>query len=384
VPVEAVVAGRELYAGVMSGTSLDGVDAVVADFAPTSGAACQSLGAAHLPYPTMLRDELLALQTSGANELARLGAAANVLAELYADAIGSALAAAKVAASDLSGAGVHGQTLRHRPDRGFTFQLNNPARVVERAGVTVVADFRSRDVAAGGQGAPLVPGFHAAMFAKPGVHRVVVNVGGIANITDLPPDGDVRGFDTGPGNVLSDLWCAKCRGTPFDAQGAWAATGKVDTTLLDALLVDPYFAAPPPKSTHRDRFDLAWLDERLGTVGRRLDGENVEATLVALTARTIADAIRATASEATEILVGGGGVNNATLMAGLARELAPRSVKSTADEGVAVEQVEALAFAWLARETLAGRPGNIPSVTGAKGPRVLGAIYPRGQAEGKT
>lgn len=382
-PVEAV-AGRELYAGVMSGTSLDGVDAVVADFAPASGAACQALGAAHVPYPTMLRDELLALQTSGANELARLGAAANVLAELYADAIANALAAAKLAASDLSGAGVHGQTLRHRPDRGFTFQLNNPARVVERAGVTVVADFRSRDVAAGGQGAPLVPGFHAAMFAKPGVHRVIVNVGGIANITDLPPDGEVRGFDTGPGNVLSDLWCAKCRGTPFDAQGAWAGAGKVDTALLDALLADPYFAAPPPKSTHRDRFDLAWLDERLGRGGRQIEAENVEATLVALTARTIADAIRATASAATEILVGGGGANNATLMSGLARELAPRSVKSTADEGVAIEQVEALAFAWLARETLAGRPGNIPAVTGAKGPRVLGAIYPRGQAKGKT
>lgn len=375
--VEAA-AGRELYAGVMSGTSLDGVDAVVADFAPASGAACESLGAAHVPYPTMLRDELVALQTPGTNELTRIGAAANLLAELYADAIGNALAAAKLTAADLFAAGVHGQTLRHRPDRGFTFQLNNPARVVERAGVTVVADFRSRDVAAGGQGAPLVPGFHAAMFAKPGVHRVIVNVGGIANITDLRVDGSVGGFDTGPGNVLSDLWCAKCRGTPFDAQGAWAATGKIDTALLDTLLEDPFFAAPPPKSTHRDRFTLAWLDERLGSGGRQVEAENVEATLVALTARTIADAIRATASDATELLVAGGGANNATLMAGLARELAPRSVRTTADEGVAVEQVEALAFAWLARETLAGRPGNIPAVTGAKGPRVLGAIYPRG------
>ena len=375
--VEAV-AGREIYAGVMSGTSLDGIDAVVADFAPATGAACQSLGAAHVPYPTMLRDELLALQTPGNNELARLGAAANVLAELYADAIGNALAAAKVAAADVRAAGVHGQTLRHRPDRGFTFQLNNPARVVERSGVAVVADFRSRDVAAGGQGAPLVPGFHAAMFARPGVYRVIVNIGGIANITDLPPDGDVRGFDTGPGNVLSDLWCAKCRGTPFDAHGAWAATGKVDTALLDALLEDPFFAAPPPKSTHRDRFNLAWLDERLGRAGRQIEAENVQATLVALTARTIADAIRASASDSTDVLVSGGGANNAALMSDLTRELAPRRVRTTADDGVAVDQVEALAFAWLARETLAGRPGNIPAVTGAKGPRVLGAIYPRG------
>ncbi|HEX8740856.1 MAG TPA: anhydro-N-acetylmuramic acid kinase [Casimicrobiaceae bacterium] len=374
--VEAV-AGRELYAGVMSGTSLDGVDAVVADFAPATGAACRSLGAAHVPYPTMLRDELLALQTPGNNELARLGAAANVLAELYADAIGNAVAAAKVAVTDVRAAGVHGQTLRHRPDRGFTFQLNNPARVVERSGVAVVADFRSRDVAAGGQGAPLVPGFHAAMFARPGVYRVIVNIGGIANITDLPPDGGVRGFDTGPGNVLSDLWCAKCRGTPFDGQGAWAATGKVDTALLDALLEDPFFSAPPPKSTHRDRFNAAWLDERLGRAGHQIEAENVQATLVALTARTIADAIRASASDATDVLVAGGGANNSALMSDLSRELAPRTVRTTADDGVAVDQVEALAFAWLARETLAGRPGNIPAVTGAKGPRVLGAIYPR-------
>ncbi|MGH8802003.1 MAG: anhydro-N-acetylmuramic acid kinase, partial [Casimicrobiaceae bacterium] len=296
---------------------------------------------------------------------------------LYADAIAQALAAAKLNPGDVRAAGVHGQTLRHRPDRGFTFQLDNPARVVERAGIAVVADFRSRDVAAGGQGAPLAPGFHAAMFTKPGVDRVIVNVGGIANITDLPPDGDVRGFDTGPGNVLSDLWCAKCRGTPFDAQGAWATTGKVDTALLDALLKDPFFRAPPPKSTHRDHFNLAWLDEQLGGAGREVAAENVQATLVALTARTIADAMRATASGATEILVGGGGANNIALMGDLTRELAPRSVRTTADEWVAVEQVEAIAFAWLARETLAGRPGNIPAVTGAKGPRVLGAIYPR-------
>ena len=367
----------ELFAGVMSGTSLDGVDAVVADFTPADSAACRTLGAAHVAYPTMLRDELLALQQAGGNELARAGAAANMLAELYAEAIAKALEAAGLTPERIRAAGVHGQTLRHRPDRGFTFQLNNPARVVERSGIAVVADFRSRDVAAGGQGAPLVPAFHASLFWRADRHRVIVNVGGIANITDLSPNGTIHGFDTGPGNVLSDFWCARNRGTTFDAEGAWAATGKVDAALLRVLLDDPYFAAPAPKSTHRDKFNLAWLEERLARAGSHGEAEDVQATLVALTARSIADAIRATAPGADEILVCGGGANNHALMRALAQELAPRRVATTADEGVPVEQVEALAFAWLAREALAGRPGNLPAVTGAKGPRVLGAIYPR-------
>jgi anhydro-N-acetylmuramic acid kinase len=368
---------RELFAGVMSGTSLDGVDAVVADFAPESGKPCATLGAAHIAYPSLLRDELLALQQPGANELARAGAAANMLAELYADAIRQTLEQASLDVRDVSAAGVHGQTLRHRPDRGFTVQLNNPARVVEKSGVLVVADFRSRDVAAGGQGAPLVPAFHRALFGRAGRHRVIVNVGGIANITDLRADGSVRGFDTGPGNVLSDLWCARNRGSTYDAQGGWAATGKVNRQLLEVLLADPFFSTAPPKSTHRDKFNLQWLDERLAAAHVGDEAENIQATLVALTARTIADAIRAYASDAEEVVVCGGGANNATLMRELARELAPRPVTTTAEEGVPVEQVEALAFAWLARETLAGRPGNLPEVTGAKGPRVLGAIYPR-------
>ncbi|HEV2220125.1 MAG TPA: anhydro-N-acetylmuramic acid kinase [Casimicrobiaceae bacterium] len=367
----------DLFAGVMSGTSLDGVDAVIADFSPSSGAACETLGAAHVAYPPLLRDELLALQLPGSNELARAGVAAYMLAEIYAEAIAKALAAASLEPEQVRAAGVHGQTLRHRPDRGFTFQLNNAARVVERSGMVVVADFRSRDVAAGGQGAPLVPAFHAALFARPDSHRVIVNVGGVANITDLPADGAIHGFDTGPGNVLSDLWCARNRGTIFDAEGAWAATGEVDAALLAVLLDDSFFVARPPKSTHRDKFDLAWLEGRLAKAGTSRAPEDVQATLVALTTRTIADAIRARAPGADEILVCGGGANNHALMHGLARELAPRPVATTAEEGVPVDQVEALAFAWLARETLAGRPGNLPSVTGAAGSRVLGAIYPR-------
>jgi len=338
-------------------------------------ASTPSLPISHLP--TMLRDELLALQLPGKNELARAGSAANMLAELYADAISRALVEAKLTADDIHAAGVHGQTLRHRPDLGITVQLNNAARVAEKAGMTVVADFRSRDVAAGGQGAPLVPAFHSALFARKDRHRVIVNIGGIANMTDLPPDGTVSGFDTGPGNALSDLWCARNRGTPFDAQGAWAATGKVVPALLELLLNDPFFKSPPPKSTHRDKFNLQWLEEKLRATRVKEEAEDVQATLVALTARTIADAIRLYSEKATEVLVCGGGAKNAALMRDLAQELKPRRILTTAHEGVAVEQVEALAFAWLAREALAGRPGNLPAVTGARGPRVLGAIYPR-------
>ena len=375
---------REIYAGVMSGTSLDGVDAVVAEFAPGTGPSCRLMGSARVPFPDALRAELMALQASGTDELARAAGASLALADLYADSLAAACVDARVAAADVAAAGVHGQTVRHRPDLGWTIQLNDPARVAERAGMTVVADFRRRDVAAGGQGAPLVPAFHAAMFGAEDEHRVIVNVGGIANLTDLPPrdaarppaDG-VRGFDTGPGNVLSDLWHVRHRGGAYDADGAWARSGRVDAGLLARLLAEPYFSQPPPKSTGRDLFAAPWLDARLAAVGRAIEPADVQATLVALTARSVADAVRTHCAAATMVLVCGGGACNAALMSALARELAPRSVATTAALGVAVDHVEALAFAWLARETLAGRPGNLPAVTGARGPRVLGAITPR-------
>jgi anhydro-N-acetylmuramic acid kinase len=284
----------------------------------------------------------------------------------------------------VAAAGVHGQTVRHAPVEGWTLQLNNAARVAEQAGLTVIADFRNRDVAAGGQGAPLVPAFHAALFSSEDIHRVVVNVGGIANVTDLPPsaaDGVVGGFDTGPGNVLLDLWCERHRGAAYDEEGRWARSGSADAALLAALLEEPYFAAPPPKSTGRDLFNAAWLDRRLAEHGRRGAGmpaaADVQATLLALTARTIADAVASRCPATGEVLVCGGGANNTALMAALAGALAPRGVTTTAVHGVAVEHVEALAFAWLARETMAGRPGNLPAVTGARGLRVLGAIHPR-------
>lgn len=365
---------RQVYVGVMSGTSMDGVDAVAADFAASATAPCVLLGAAHVPFTRELAAELLALQRPVEDEIARAMRAANALADTCADAIVAVLRGAGLAAADVVAAGVHGQTLRHRPDESWTLQLNNPARVAERTGMAIVADFRSRDVAAGGEGAPLVPAFHAALFGSR-IHRVVVNVGGIANITDLPPGGDVRGFDTGPGNVLSDLWHARHRGSAFDRDGAWARTGRIDASLLAAFLAEPYFVRVPPKSTGRDLFDANWLASRQD--GRDIAPADVAATLVALTALTVADAVATQSPAATEVLVCGGGAKNLTLMEALAAMLAPRVVSTTAAHGVAVEHVEALAFAWLAREALAGRPGNLPAVTGARGLRVLGAIYPR-------
>ncbi len=367
-------ARRELYAGVMSGTSLDGIDAVIADFSPASGRACELVAAASQAFSAALRDELLALQHPGSDELVRAARAANGLADAYAEAIAKALAESGLGPADLVAAGVHGQTVRHRPGEGWTIQLNNAARVAERCGVTVVADFRSRDVAAGGEGAPLVPAFHAAMFGG-GTHRVVVNVGGIANLTDLPPEGAVRGFDTGPGNVLLDLWHSRHRGSAFDRDGAWARSGRVDESLLSALLSEPYFARVPPKSTGRDLFNAEWLAAMLEA--RDIAPVDVQATLVALTARTIAAAVAGRCPGAAELLVCGGGARNPALMEALAAAAAPLKLETTASCGIAVEHVEALAFAWLAREALAGRPGNIPAVTGARGDRVLGAVYPR-------
>jgi len=368
-------ARRELYAGVMSGTSLDGVDAVLVEF-PRDVGAPRLLCGTHVDFPSTLRRELLALQAPESDEIARAARAANVLADLYAHALRSVCLVAGVPAHEVIAAGVHGQTVRHRPHEGWTTQINNPARVAEGAYMTVVADFRTRDIAAGGQGAPLVPAFHAAMFTLPERHRVIVNIGGIANITDLPTRGPVRGFDTGPGNVLLDHWSALHRGAPFDEGGAWAASGKVDASLLQSLLAEPYFALAPPKSTGRDLFDARWLEARVGGGSARAPAD-VQATLVELTAATIADAITTHCAEAVEVLVCGGGARNDTLQRALAARLAPRRVAPTSEQGVPVDQVEAMAFAWLAREALAGRPGNLPAVTGARGPRVLGAIYPR-------
>jgi anhydro-N-acetylmuramic acid kinase len=354
----------------MSGTSVDGVDAVLADFSATP---LRALAHAHVDFDANLRASLTTLQQGSDDELQRAALAANALMDVCADAVMRVLHAADVAPSRIAAVGVHGQTIRHRPDLGYTVQLANPARLAEATGATVVADFRSRDVAAGGQGAPLVPAFHAAVFAAADTHRAVVNIGGIANVTDLPPGGPVRGFDTGPGGTLLDAWSEQHTGQRFDCGGAWAARGQVIAGLLEALQADAYFALPPPKSTGRDHFNPGWLQPHLRTSYAPAD---VQRTLIALTANSIAGAIAAHCAGASEILVCGGGARNTVLMRDVERRLAPRSVQSTATLGMPVDQVEALAFAWLAREALAGRPGNLPGVTGARGPRVLGAVYP--------
>ncbi len=357
----------ERYIGLMSGTSVDGVDAVVADFSDDK---VRTLGHVHLPFAPDLRAQLQALMQSGADEIERAGDASVALARAYADAVAQLLAKTNLAAKDIAAIGAHGQTIRHRPERGFTTQLNAPAHLSELTGIAVVADFRSRDVAAGGQGAPLVPAFHAAVF-QGDAPRAVVNIGGIANVTLLPGKGStksVRGFDTGPGNTLLDAWCERHTGKPFDESGAWSANGRVDASLLTRLLADPYFAQPAPKSTGREHFNAAWLDAMLAADGRALAAVDVQATLVALTAKSINDALRAHA--VARCFVCGGGVFNGPLLRALL------GAQSTAALGIDPMQVEALAFAWLARQCFMSAPGNVPAVTGAKGPRVLGAVYP--------
>lgn len=361
----------EYYIGLMSGTSVDGVDAVLAEFAGR----IRTVGAAHEPFPAALREELNALQSAGENELHRAALAANALMDCCAAAALAALERAGIAAGRVAAIGLHGQTVRHRPDLGYTLQLANAARLAEATGITVVADFRSRDVAAGGQGAPLAPGMHASLFAVPDRHRAVINLGGIANITDLPPHGEVRGFDTGPANTLLDAWCERHTGAPFDRDGVWAASGCVVPGLLAALESDPYFAAAPPKSTGRDRFNIAWLERHLAALHSPAQPADVQRTLLALTARTVADAVATHCSGAAEVLLCGGGAHNALLRSTLEAALAPRRVATTAELGVPVNEVEALAFAWLAREALAGRAASLPGVTGARGARILGAIY---------
>jgi anhydro-N-acetylmuramic acid kinase len=359
----------EFYVGLMSGTSLDGIDGVLADLehrAPRLLAHC------HQAFTPALRSELAALNITGNDELRRAALAANELARAYATVVQSLLAQGSIGAATVKAIGCHGQTVRHQPADGYTLQLVNGSLLAELTSVTVVDDFRSRDVAAGGQGAPLVPAFHHAVFAQPGEHRVVVNIGGIANLTDLPRTGTVTGFDCGPGNLLLDAWAQRHLQQPFDRDGAWAQTGTAIPSLLATLETAEYFHRAPPKSTGREMFNLHWLEQHLNGTEQPAD---VQATLLALTARGIADAIRNFCADATAIYLCGGGSRNGALVRLLATLVAPRQVNLTDALGVDAEQVEALAFAWLARQTLNSRPGNMPAVTGARGPRVLGAIY---------
>jgi anhydro-N-acetylmuramic acid kinase len=369
-----------LCAGLMSGTSLDGVDGVLASFDPRSLRPGRVIAHVHVDLPDDLSSLLLALNQPGADELHRAALAANALMGVYADVVERLLATSGCRAADVLAVGAHGQTVRHRPQAfggtGYTIQLVNGALLAERCGITTVCDFRSADVAAGGQGAPLVPAFHAACFARAGIDAAVLNVGGIANLTLLPASGQVGGFDTGPGNVLMDLWSLRCTGQPFDAGGAMAASGRVLPELLAALRSEPYFALPPPKSTGRDLFHADWLDARLQAAGTGAAPADVMATLAELTAQSVVDALRAQLPAVSRLRVCGGGAFNGHLMARWRGLLPGVDLASTDADGVPADQVEALAFAWLAACRMAGRTASLPAVTGARATRVLGAVYP--------
>ncbi|MCU0931152.1 MAG: anhydro-N-acetylmuramic acid kinase [Serpentinimonas sp.] len=391
--------------GLMSGTSLDGVDGVLMRWHP----APEVLASVSLPLPAGLQAALLALNTPGQDELHRAAVAGDQLVRVYAQAALSLCQQAGLRPDEVAAVGAHGQTVRHHPPgavlRGqragvspdfpaYTLQLNQPALLAELTGLAVVHDFRSRDVAAGGQGAPLVPAFHAQVFGHPGRGVGVLNLGGMANLTWLPGDGQVLGSDTGPGNVLLDLWCQRHTGQPFDADGAWAASGKAHAGLLDYLLAtEPYFALSGPKSTGRDLFNAAWLEQALQAATRQpglsgvagLSPADIQATLVELTAASAAAALPEAARASTarqgsgpgiELLVCGGGALNRTLMAALQRRLPGCVVQPTSARGWPVQWVEAAAFAWLTWRFLQGQHGNEPSVTGAQGPRILGSWVP--------
>ena len=370
----------ELYIGLMSGTSLDGIDGVLVDFDTSPPARFRALAHAHRPFEPELVAELLALNTPGTNELHRAALAANALARIYASVTKSLLGSSGVSTRQVCAIGAHGQTVRHRPGEfdgtGYTHQLNNPALLAELTGIDVIADLRSRDLAAGGQGAPLVPAFHRAVFGQSDEDLAVLNLGGIGNLTALHADGRTTGFDCGPGNALLDLWSQRHTGQRFDDRGAWAASGQVDAPLLAAMSTEPYFAMPLPKSTGRDLFNANWLDRFVVARGAALKAVDVQATLAELTAAVCAEAVGQQAARASTVLVCGGGAFNDHLMQRLAARLPGVTVQSTATRGLPPSEVEACAFAWLARAFVRREPANLPSVTGATGPRVLGALYP--------
>lgn len=368
----------QVYLGAISGTSVDGLDLALVQIAGR----IEVLAAATQPMPETLRQSLLDLGRPGGDDLDRLGEADAALGEFIGHAALEFLEASGHAPADVTALGSHGQTVRHRPGAAhpFTLQIGDPNRIAEVTGITTIADFRRRDMAAGGQGAPLVPPFHAAVFRDPNENRAVLNLGGIGNFTLLPADpaAAVTGFDTGPGNALMDDWITGTRHRPFDDNGDWAASGNVDEALLDGLLADPYLTSPPPKSTGREYFNLAWLQAQLDTHlrGRAIDDVDVQATLCAFTAESAARALRAWGpSDTGRVLVCGGGRHNRALMAALAARL-HCPVEPVEELGVDGDSIEAAAFAWLAHQTLNGLTGSEPAVTGARGPRVLGAVYP--------
>lgn len=362
----------EYYIGIMSGTSTDGIDGVLADLA-TPGE-IRTLATVSLPMPDALRTEFLALNFPGHNELDRAARAAQGLAQSYAQAVAALCYDASLTPDQIRAIGAHGQTVRHVPESGYSIQLNAPALLAEQTGIAVVADFRTRDIAAGGQGAPLVPAFHAAWFGC-AIPRVILNLGGIANLTILGED--ILGFDTGPANMLMDMWAQQHTSHPYDQNGQWAAQGQCQPALLERMLADPWFERLPPKSTGRDHFNANWLDDTLSNTpgATTLAPVDVMATLLTLTTHSIAQAVRTHAPQAREVLACGGGTLNAYLMHELARAL-PCPLATTLRDGMPVQMVEALAFAWLAHAHMHGLPATLPAVTGARHPSIAGCLYP--------
>lgn len=362
----------------MSGTSLDGVDAALCRLGDRvgdkTGDTWRLVEHHWLPYPPGLRDGLLALHEIGHDEIDRAARLSSQLADLYAESVAGLLAKARFEPATVRAIGCHGQTVRHRPDAGYSLQLNSPGRLAEQTGITVVADFRSRDIAAGGQGAPLVPAFHADVFRHAARHRVIVNIGGIANLTDLPARGAVHGFDCGPGNMLMDAWVREHWRRDYDANGEIAAGSVADPALLARLGTHPFFACKPPKSTGREDFSGTWLRSCLRG-GER--SEVVLSTLLDLTVLGIAQSIRSDCPGTEEVWLCGGGAHNGELRRRLAQALPGLGVGVTDALGIPVDWVEACAFAWLAKRCIDGEPGNLPEVTGARGLRVLGSITPK-------
>ena len=371
---------HSFYIGLMSGTSLDGIDAVLAKISRNGEASAQaSISNAFSPQ---LRKTLFELQSPGPDELHREKQAANALALAYADAVKQLLEKAKLLPADIAAIGAHGQTIRHQPylgdDLAYTHQTLNPALLAEKTGIDVIADFRSRDLAAGGHGAPLVPAFHAQQFASP-ENVAILNIGGIANLTLLPNNGGVTGFDCGPGNMLMDAWISDQQGNDFDENGAWALQGQVNEALLTKMLSDPFFAKSPPKSTGRDDFHLDWLQEKIAS--ENINVEDVQATLLHLTAYSALNALLGHAPQTQKLIVCGGGARNTALMNLLKVKVQnifkqPLEIVTSESAGIDPQLVEGLAFAWLAWAHKEKRPANLPAVTGAKGPRILGACYP--------
>lgn len=366
-----------IYLGLMSGTSADAIDAVAVDF---SFGQLRIIAHHSEPLQSNIRGLIHQLATPGDNEIDRLGDLDNQLGELFAGCVNTLLKDSELDSADINAIGSHGQTIRHRPpvssSNGFTLQIGNPNIIAHHTSITTIADFRRRDMAAGGQGAPLVPAFHHAAFHSDDCDRVIINIGGIANITWLPAKGNILGFDTGPGNVLMDGWILQNLGKPYDVNGAWAASGQIDYVFLNKLLKHPFFQQSHPKSSGREDFNPAWLKAELAEHYPANPPEDIQATLLALTAQSIADCVKILVSEDnTEVYICGGGAYNSHLLAAIKAMLPGCSVNTTAKLGIAPEWIEAVAFAWLARQTLNRKSGNLCTVTGARQAAILGGIY---------